>query len=254
VGSKTGAGSRSGLSLVMAPYLTPPGNCNTMAAWRGQRGHRGTAVGGSPAWLHAHVQEGLHSASVLLEDGTRCVWSQVTPQSPSRSPSWGWRWHSQGRGDTHLPGIGAAARSPGRSSARSCPPHPSSAASPARAAPAVPEGSRWPPTAPAAAPSSATARGGDGDGGLHLASPRPSQQGSAASLVPGSQEGHPSPHRRWPRGRGSLPVSYLGGVGVVLLGPAGFVAPGMRGVRVLGVGEVVRVGVPKIRLLHAWAS
>lgn len=57
-----------------------------------------------------------------------------------------------------------------------------------------------------------------------------------------------------PGGHGSLPVSYLGGVGVVVLRPAGFVAPGMRGVHVLGVGDAVRVGVPKIRLLHAWAS
>lgn len=167
-------------------------------------------MGGSPAWLHAPMQGGVCTAPVPLEDRTCCMQSQVTPGTPSGSSAWDWRWHGHGREDICLPGIRTAAYSPGRSSVRSCPPHPSSAASPARAAPAVPAGSRWPLTAPAAAPSSATAQGGDGDGGLHpTSSPHvPPQWGSAASLVPGSKEGQPPslqpcPQPHWPRGHGS---------------------------------------------------
>lgn len=77
------------------------------------------------------------------------------------------------------------------------------------------------------------------------------------SLVPSSQRNIPIPAAlspTLPRGHSSLPTSYLGGIGVILLWPAGFVAPGLHSVRVLGVGDAVRVGVPKIRLLHAWAS
>lgn len=95
----------------------------------------------------------------------------------------------------------------------------------------------------------------------------PSGQGDVLSTPsPALQPSHRAAPRAAPtlpaplRGHARLPVRagqvapYLGGVGVVLVGPAGFVAPGMRGVRVLGVGDAVRVGVPKIRLLHAWAS
>lgn len=81
---------------------------------------------------------------------------------------------------------------------------------------------------------------------------------NADSLVPSSQRNIPVPAALSPtllaKGTQLLPTSYLGGVGVILLWPAGFVAPGLHSVRVLGVGDAVRVGVPKIRLLHAWAS
>lgn len=80
--------------------------------------------------------------------------------------------------------------------------------------------------------------------------PLPSSTALPLSCSPGSPTEGPcmAPRSCWEV------APYLGGVGVVLVGPAGFVAPGMRGVRVLGVGDAVRVGVPKIRLLHAWAS
>lgn len=76
--------------------------------------------------------------------------------------------------------------------------------------------------------------------------------------LPSSQKGQPRPTALSPtplaKGTWLPALSYLGGVGIVLLSPAGFVAPGMGGVRVLGEGDAERVGVPKIRLLHAWAS
>lgn len=60
-------------------------------------------MGGSPAWLHAHVQGGVCLAPVPLEDGTSYVQCQVTPGSPSGSSAWVWRWHGCGHGERPSP-------------------------------------------------------------------------------------------------------------------------------------------------------